>query len=377
MTTDKLHIEKNRLSDINQKISLLKRKHPAFNWLNGNRNQLSIWKDELTKKINEMDHLNNELIQIQDAIKNQAEKINIHNMSSVESVIQKYMEAVDLKVAQLDKLDRETHEIKGQINNCSVPEYFQYCDLISEQKSLEKSILENDTSQPSLLAAFVFNAKQKRTLPVNAVAELNRYLNTLWGTEFSDKHKLTPNYDKESEIHFLNEHGRPIITVSERCIQMRDMHPSKNESLAKAMLEMYLKSVESDPSPIHQTSGPDADYLEKKLALALKEKGQEDHKINGRLVTTILGIEKKPEQLPSPMAPTQTTTTEAATSPSDKVATEKEPPPLLTTSKKGKEVDKDSGITPMIVKTEPLPDWYTKSLEQDATADNSTPTMRR
>lgn len=371
MTTDKLRIDKNKLSDINQRISLLKRKHHVFNELNGKRNEANILKAALDEKNNEMTRLLNEFKQLKNTIQAIASSANAYNISSMQSLVKKYSEEIDLKSAQLAQLDEDIPIIKAKLNSCDTPEYLQYCYLVEEKSRLEL-LIKNEESRQSLLTTFCYDAKQRRLLPLNIKEELAHHLGTEWGANLMKKYAdLSVSYLPD-KVQVVNANNEPEISTDEKgglCMYKR---PSQNEKLADLMVEMYFKAIEDRIGKvhIHQASGPDADFMAKKIALGLQQRGYLDNRVNGQLVTDILGIKKEIEQPAS--APVDAAT---ATPPSPSAATTDHHKALNPLQEEEK---RTSPTTSTSNQSEPeLPDWYIKQLEADKLAENdSSPSLK-
>ncbi len=370
MTSEKLLNEKRKLADINQELSLIKRNNPAFSQLTGSNSHERFLK-ERKKKIQQMESIIGEMEALRENIKKLQDSANQYSATYIQSSFEKMKKEIDIKTKLLETTQLEIEAIEKKTRLCEGPAYVRFCSLMAARDHIENSI-KNEESRQSLLTTFCYDAKQRRLLPLNIKEEIAHHLGTEWGTNLMKKYAdLSVSYLPD-KVQVVNANNEPEISTDEKgglCMYKR---PSQNEKLADLMVEMYFKAIEDRIGKvhIHQASGPDADFMAKKIALGLQQRGYLDNRVNGQLVTDILGIKKEIEQPAS--APVDAAT---ATPPSPSAATTDHHKALNPLQEEEK---RTSPTTSISNQSEPeLPDWYIKQLEADKLAENdSSPSLK-
>ncbi len=361
---------RSRLSEINQKLSLLKKENPGFSELSGEYHQQleesEKFNELLKKTITDMKYHQAELDSVEKSIKeimSQANRNNAHNMTSL---LDKEKEKMDEHTDFINKAFDESDRFSLILDGLGSSSYKTYCMLTAEKNTLEKFI-KDEENKASLLTGFCHDEKQRRLLPFNITSELTHHLSSEWGVQIMKKYpSLSISYEKE-RIEIVNlDKNIEISTEKNGSLRMYSK-PSKNESAANLMIELYFKSIEGRINEIcqHSATGPDAEFLGKKIALKLQEGGYLDHKVNGKLVTDILNIKKEVEPLPSsPILTENMTIPSQLTSPMTANKNKDTTPPP-------KEENEASFSSTVNSKNDPeLPGWYIKQLEEDKLAEN-------
>ncbi len=367
MNIEQLRIEKNKLSDLNQRLSLIKRQNPAFDQIG--INQLSMLESSKNEKCQRMASILDSMEEKKAAIEKLQANTNQYNVQYAIGSFEKLQKEVEAKFLEMDRVKLEINEIKKKIRICGSPDYAKYCDLISEKQQVE-TLIKTEEDRQSLLTAFCYDSKQRRLLPINIKEELAHHLGSDWGTNLMKKYpSLLVSYTQD-KVEIINADKKPEISTSETGGLKMYEKPSKNEKLADLMIEMYFKSFENilDKVSLHSTSGPDADFLGKKIALGLQQRGYLDHKVNGKLVTDILGIEKKLDQQKSPDQAGEATIAPQAPPSTSADGNENANTPSSTSEEK-----ETNSTPPTSNDNEPeLPEWYIKQLEADKIIENDT-----